>query len=138
MALWHQYRLYLSTCTTTVCACTTPSTACACRVQVQCVTQACTTCACTCSTTCTKSCASSSCSCTTSTTACTAVGEVVSVVEGLPVINIIPSLSPKLHLATQLQQNSKIALKKTVDFTNSPFFLSLEAMGRKLHWAAVP
>ena len=52
----------------------------------------------------------------------------MSVVEGLPVINIIPSLSPKLHLATQVQQSSKIALKKIVDFTNSPFFLSLEAM----------
>jgi len=131
VALWHQYRLYLSTCTTTVCACTTPSTACACRVQVQCVTQACTTCACTCSTTCTKSCASSSCSCTTSTTACTAVGEVASVVEGLPVINIIPSLSPKLHLATQLQQSSKIALKKSSGLYKQSFFPLFRSNGEK-------
>merc|ERR1712223_896 len=102
------------TCTTTVCSCTSPTTACAYRVQVQCEAQ---------TTACTAF-------CTTSTTACTAVGEVVSVVEGLPVINIIPSLSPKLHLATQVQQSSKIALKKIVDFTNSSFLPFFKSNGK--------
>merc|ERR1719150_3474643 len=82
-------------------------------------------------TTCTTATTACTAFCATATTACTAVGEVASVVEGLPVINIIPSLSPKLHLATQLQQSSKIALEKIVDFTNSIAFPLFRSNGQQ-------
>jgi len=134
-------------CTDCTCTSTTPTTACACRVQVQCEAQTnpCTTCACTCPT-CTSTCttATSACTafcttaitactalCTTTTTACPAVGEVVSVVEGLPVINIIPSLPPRLHLATQLQQSSKIALEKYYGLYKQSLFPFFRSNGEK-------